>query len=187
MNPTGKNNLNDIFITFRKKLLSFIRSRISSEEDAKDLLQDVFLRFLQTEEKITIEQVSAWLYKVTKNRITDYRRKIREEKLPSITKQTDDQNVFFKEITDILIEKDANPDQQYLRNLIWEEIEQAMDELPEEQRNVFEETEINGKSYKEIASATGISVKTLLSRKHYAVLYLRGRLKEIYESVLYDN
>jgi RNA polymerase sigma factor (sigma-70 family) len=186
MNPTGKNNFNDIFITFRKRLLTFIKSRISSEEDAKDLLQDVYLRFLQTEDKTTIEQVYAWLYKVTKNRITDYRRKKREERLPA-TDPTDDDDVFLKEITDILIEKDANPDQQYLRDVIWEEIEQAMSELPEEQREIFEETEINGKSYKEIASSTGIPIKTLLSRKHYAVLYLRNRLKEIYRSVLYND
>lgn len=187
MKLTGKNNPTAIFTAFRQKLLTFITCRVSSEEDAEDLLQDVFLRFLQTEENVSIEQISAWLYKVTRNRITDYRRKKGETALSAPSDNEDEDDVPLKEITNILIEKDADPEQEYLRKFIWEEIEKALDELPKEQRDVFEQTEFENKSYEDIASTSGVQVKTLLSRKHYAVTFLRKRLKKIYEMILYTD
>jgi RNA polymerase sigma factor (sigma-70 family) len=186
MKQAGKNNVTAIFTALQQKLLTFIANRVSSEEDAEDLLQDVFLRFLQTEENVSIEKISAWLYKVARNRIIDYWRKKRETNIPAPSDDEDDETAI-KEITDILIEKDANPEQEYLRNFIWEEIENAMDELPKEQREVFEQTELENKSYQELALDSKVSIKTLLSRKHYAVLFLRKRLKKIYEMVLYTD
>lgn len=186
MKSKKKNNLTAVFNTFRQKLLSFITYRVSSEEDAEDLLQDIFLRFAQTEETVSVEKISAWLYKVARNRIIDYWRKKKETTLlPPSGEEEDD--LPLKEITNILIEEEANPEQEYLRKCIWEEIESALYELPEEQREVFEQTEFENKSYEEIASECHVPVKTLLSRKHYAVIFLRKRLKKIYETILYTD
>ena len=187
MKQAGKNNLTTVFTTFRQKLLTFITCRVSSEEDAEDLLQDVFLRLLQTEENVSVEQISAWLHKVARNRIIDYRRKKGETSLSAPSDDESQDDIPLKQITDILIENGADPEQEYLRKFIWEEIEKALDELPKEQRDVFEQTEFENKAYEDIASASGVPLKTLLSRKHYAVVSLRKRLKKIYEMILYTD
>ncbi|MCI2082925.1 MAG: RNA polymerase sigma factor [Bacteroidales bacterium] len=190
MKQAGKNNLANVFTTFRQQLLNFIRCRISSEEDANDLLQDVFLSFLQTEENESIEKISSWLYRVTRNRIIDYRRKKGMATLNEPyydEEEHDGDDLPVKEITGILMENDGYPEDELLRKLIWEEIEDALDELPKEQREIFEQTEFENKSYNDIAAATNVPINTLLSRKHYAVLYLRKRLKQIYEAILYDH
>jgi len=187
MKQAEKNNLTTVFTAFRQKLLTFIASKVSSEEDAEDLLQDVFLRFLQTEESVSIEKISAWLYKVARNRIIDYWRKKGETTLLTSSDEDNEDDISLKEITNILIEKEANPEQEYLRKFIWEEIENALCELPKEQRFVFEQTEFENKSYEELASDLNVPVKTLLSRKHYAVLFLRKKLEKIYKMILYTD
>lgn len=187
MKKEKTNNRSVVFTTFRKKLLSFISYRVSSAEDAEDILQDIFVRFLQTEENVSVEKISAWLYKVARNRIIDYWRKKGKTTRLVPSGDDDDGDASLKEITNILIEKDANPEKEYLRKIIWEEIENALEELPLNQKNVFEQTEFENKSYEELAQESNVSVSTLLSRKHYAVLFLRKRLKNIYEMILYED
>lgn len=179
------NNIADIFKKYRQRLLTFIRDR-APEEDAEDILQDVFLRFVQTEKVAPVVQISGWLYQVARNNIIDRGRKQKEERIPRASvRQGDD--TFVREVTEVLVDEDRSPEKEYLRTLVWEELEKALDELPSEQRYVFEQTELNGMSFKELSAESGVPVETLLSRKHYAVKYLRKQLKEIYDALLYDE
>lgn len=106
--------------------------------------------------------------------------------MPQIAVQRNDDS-FLREVTEILVDEDLSPDKEYLRTLVWEELEKALSELPPEQRIVFEQTELQGITFKELSASSGIAVKTLLSRKHYAVKYLRQQLKKVYEALLYDE
>jgi RNA polymerase sigma factor (sigma-70 family) len=154
------------------RLRSFVRRRVSDEGDAEDILQDVFYALVEANWLTRpVEQAGAWLFRVARNRIIDFFRKKRP--------------VQFAEegIEDLLPSADAGPEEAYVRSLLWEELEQALAELPEEQRSVFIAHEIEGRSFKELAAETGVSVNTLLSRKRYAVLHLRERLKEINEEL----
>lgn len=182
---TMGNNVADIFNRYRRKLLAFVRDRVP-DDDAEDILQDVFLRLIQTESSDSVMQVSGWLYQTARNRITDYYRKQREEELPPVGSERGD-GTFIREVSDVLNDDERSPEKEYLRALVWEELEKALGELPDEQRTVFEQTELCGISFRELSEKSGVSVKTLLSRKHYAVKYLRERLKEIYEAILYDE
>lgn len=181
-----KNNVADIFKKYRQKLLAFIRDKVRQEEDAEDILQDVFLRLIQTEKNTSIMQISGWLYQVARNSIIDRNRKQQEEHMPQIAVQRNDDS-SLREVTEILVDEDLSPDKEYLRTLVWEELEKALSELPTEQRIVFEQTELQGIIFKELSTSSGIAVKTLLSRKHYAVKYLRQQLKKVYEALLYDE
>lgn len=181
-----KNNIAEVFEKYRRKLLAFISDRVPEEEDAKDILQDVFLSLIQTEETTSVMQISGWLYQVARNNIIDRSRKQKEDRIPqSAIRKGED--TFVYEVTEILADENQAPDKEYLKALVWEELAQALDELPSEQRLVFEQTELNGVSFKDLSAQTGVSVKTLLSRKHYAVKHLRKRLKEVYEALLYDD
>lgn len=166
--------------TERKRLLEFIRKRVHREQDAEDILQDVFYQ-LVAGYSITepIEKLASWLFTVARNKITDWYRKRRQEPLPV---NRDDPSVSLN-IEEILFDPQENPDQVYVRSLIWEELAEALDELPYEQREVFVMHELEGKSFKEIAELTGEPVSTLISRKRYAVLFLRERLIELYEEI----
>ena len=177
------NNIADIFNMYRRKLLVFINDRVSREEDAEDILQDVFLRLIQTEETTSVMQISGWLYRVARNCIIDRSRKQQEERIPQVIIQQGD-DLFIREITEVLNDENQSPEKEYLRTLVWEELEKALDELPLEQRVIFEQTELNGVTFRELSIENGIPVETLLSRKHYAVKHLRKRLKEIYEDLL---
>lgn len=178
------NNITKIFGQYKRKLLSFIKERMP-KEDAEDILQDVFLHLIQAEERDEITQVSGWLYQAARNRIIDYYRKQREEELPYSDMEQKNE-MFIREVSEVLNDEEQSPEKDYIRAVVWEELEKALKELPAEQREVFEQTELNGISFKELAERKGIAVKTLLSRKHYAVIFLRKRLKEIYEALLYD-
>jgi RNA polymerase sigma factor (sigma-70 family) len=162
------------------RLRNFIRRRVSDRGDAEDILQDVFSELVQAYRLMRpIEQAGAWLYRVARNRITDLFRKKKPEALA-------DQRVLLTDgetltLEDLLPSKDGGPEEAYLRALLMEELEEALDELPEEQREVFVAHEFEGRSFAEIAADTGASVNTLLSRKHYAVLHLRRRLENIYQ------
>lgn len=165
----------------RARLWKFIRKRVSDQRDAEDILQEVFYELLEAYRMMKpIEQVSAWLFRVARNRITDLFRKRRPE-----ASQSDP--VAFAEdgeslrLEDLLPSPDAGPEAAYARSVLLEELEAAFDELPQEQREVFIAHEIEGLSFKELAAATGTSVNTLLSRKHYAVVQLRERLRAIYD------
>jgi len=171
----------------RPRLKAFIHKRVSNKEDAEDILQDVFYQLAKVDTAMNpIEQVAAWLYRVARNMIINKQIKKHEEELPSY--QNDDDNEIFKDISEMLFSKQTSPspETEYLRSLMWEELENALAELPLEQREVFEKNELDGLSFKEISKETGVPVNTLLSRKRYAVLHLRKRLSELYEEIIYS-
>lgn len=163
-----------------RRLRNFIRRRVADPRDAEDILQDVFYELVEAYRMMKpIEQVTAWLYRVARNRITDmFRKSGREQPADAIADVAEDGETLLLE--EILPSSDAGPDAVYARNVLLEEIDDALEELPEEQREVFVAHEWMGYSFKEIAEQTGVSVNTLLSRKHYAVLHLRERLRSIY-------
>jgi RNA polymerase sigma factor (sigma-70 family) len=161
----SKKSVAEIFSNTNERLLKFIRSRVGSFEDAEDILQDVFYKFIQANNMVKldpIENTVAWLYKVARNRIIDLRKKKKEESLSAYYNEDDDEYVF-EEIAD-LYEGEA------------EEIHAAIAELPKEQREVFEMTELLDFSVKEVSELTNTPINTVLSRKHYAVKHLRKRL-----------
>ena len=175
------NNVTQIIKEYSRRLLGFIKQRVSGPEDAEDILQDVFYQFAGSTEPI--EQAGSWLFTVARNKITD---KYRKHKLPLAddifgATEADDESFDWKEM---LLASDANPETEYLRNLFWEELQLALDELPAEQKDVFVQNEIDGIAFKDIAAQTGVSVATLISRKRYAVLHLRERLQVLKNELL---
>ena len=164
----------------RPRLRNFIRRRVPDPSDAEDILQEVFSELVEAYRMMKpLEQVTAWLFRVARNRITDlFRSKKREASTePAVT--TEDGETLQWE--DLLPAPDAGPESAYARSVLLEEMDAALDELPEEQREVFVAHEFLGYSFKELAEQTGVRVNTLLSRKHYAVLHLRERLQSIYD------
>lgn len=166
------------FRTERKRLFDFIRRRVRTEEDAEDILSDVFYQLISSYSVTDpIEKMTSWLFTVARNKIIDWYRKKRPESLP---RDLNDPSMPLN-LEDILYDPTQNPDQVYARSLVWTELAEALDELPEEQKQVFVMHELEGKSFKEIAEITGELQNTLLSRKRYAVLYLREQLQELYD------
>ena len=165
----------------RGRLRNFIRSRVPDSADAEDILQDVFSELVEAY-RLTqpIEQVTAWLFEVARNRITDlFRRRRRETSIvPEAAAPDDESRARWAE--DLLPSPDAGPDAAYARRVLAAALDDALDELPDEQREVFIAHELLGFSFKEIAARTGENVNTLLARKHYAVLHLRRRLQSVY-------
>jgi RNA polymerase sigma factor (sigma-70 family) len=163
----------------RTRLRNFIRRRVPDEEDVEDILQDVFYELIQAY-RLTqpIEQVGAWLFRVARNRITDLFRKNKPDRLEQGAMGEDGELLMLE---DVLPSPDAGPEAAYARAVLLDEIEDALDELPAEQRDVFIAHEIDGRSFKQLAAESGLSVNTLLSRKHYAVVHLRQRLRAMYE------
>jgi RNA polymerase sigma factor (sigma-70 family) len=163
----------------RPRLRNFIRRRVRDESDVEDILQEVFYEFVEAYRMMKpIERAGAWLFQVARNRITDLFRKKRPEALPSLTATRDEDTPLLE---DMLPSRDAGPEAAYARSVLLEEINEALEELPREQREVFVAHELEGRSFKELAAETGVAVNTLLSRKHYAVLHLRERLENIYD------
>jgi RNA polymerase sigma factor (sigma-70 family) len=161
------------------KLWRFIRRRVADDEDAQDILQEVFSEFIEAIRFLApIEQVGAWLYRVARNRIIDRFRKKTSTPFSQILPSDEGEGVSFEEL---LPSVDGGPDAQYLRSVLIEELEAALDELPEEQRTVFLAHELEGRTFKELAAETGTSINTLLARKRYAVRHLRRRLRNIYD------
>ncbi len=153
----------------RGRLRNFIRRRVPDPSDAEDILQDVFYELVEAYRLLKpLEQVSAWLFRVASNRIIDRFRK----------KKPEEESLGLE---DLLPSPDAGPEAAYARSVLLDELDAALDELPEEQRDVFIAHELQGRSFRELAAESGVSVNTLLSRKHYAVMHLRRRLQEIYE------
>jgi len=162
----------------RARLRNFIRKRVADEADAEDILQDVFYEFVQAYRLMKpIEQAGAWLFRVARNRIIDLYRKRRNSPLREAGVV---ENGDLLNLEDLLPSADAGPEAVFARNLLLAEIDDALEELPDEQREVFIAHELEGRSFKELAAEAGVSVNTLLSRKHYAVLHLRRRLQTIY-------
>ena len=162
------------------RLRNFIRRRVADESDAEDILQDVFYELVEAYRMMKpVEQLSAWLFRVARNRITDIFRKKRPEAIGNDPVVAENGELLLLE--DLLPSPDAGPEAVYARNVLLEELHAALDELPEEQREIFIAHELEGYSFKELAAATGSSVNTLLSRKHRAVLRLRERLQSVHE------
>lgn len=178
------NKIAEIFEKHRRQLLAFIRNRTSGEE-AEDVLQDVFLRFVEADRVSPITQVASWLFQTARNKLIDNSRKHKEEPMPEMA-EGHESDVMFKKIGDLMTSDDDSPEKEQLRNVVWEELEDALAALPDEQRSVFEQTEFEGRSFKDLSEQTHVSVNTLISRKHYAVKFLRNRLRDVYEDLVMD-
>jgi len=167
----------------RSRLHNFIRRRVPDPRDAEDILQDVFYELVEANRLLMpIEHITGWLFRVARNRITDlFRKKKPESFSDTAVAHNDDDDDELLRFEDLLPSPDAGPEALYARSVLLDELELAVDELPEEQREVFVAHELEGRSFKEMAAETGVSVNTLLSRKRYAVLHLRERLQSIYD------
>jgi RNA polymerase sigma factor (sigma-70 family) len=181
---THSSGIPAVYEEYSKELKGYIARRVSFREDVEDILQDVFYKLSQIDlEESPIERISSWLYSVAKNQIIDHYRKKKEELRPVVSEGNNEEE-FVDDILNVLSEKSDSPEIQYLQSMIWIEMENALDEIPQEQRSVFELTELEGFSFKEISESTGIPVNTLLSRKRYAILYLREKLRPVYVELL---
>jgi RNA polymerase sigma factor (sigma-70 family) len=166
----------------QRRLWSFIRRRVADPGDAEDILQEVFYELVEAYRLMKpVEQVTAWLFRVARNRITDlFRRRGRDGAMEPEFEADSEEGGRLEEL---LPSPALGPDADYARRVLLDELDEALDELPEEQREVFVAHELMGYSFKELAAQTGVSVNTLLSRKHYAVLHLRERLQDIYDEI----
>ena len=173
--------ISDAVAREQSRLRNFIRRRVADPGDAEDILQDVFYELVEAYRMMKpVEQVTAWLFRVARNRVTDlFRRRSRE------TARTDPGRVLADGeellLEEVLPSPEAGPDAAYARSVLLDELDHALEELPAEQREVFVAHELMGYSFKELSAQTGVSVNTLLSRKRYAVLHLRERLQAIYD------
>ena len=162
------------------RLRNFIRRRVPDPRDVEDILQEVFYELVEANRLLMpIEHVTGWLFRVARNRITDLFRKKKPKSFSDTAVADEDDEL--RQLEDLLPSPDAGPEALYARSVLLAALELAVDELPEEQREVFVAHELEGRSFKEIAAQTGVSVNTLLSRKRYAVLHLRERLQSIYD------
>ena len=174
-----KRNIIQAVTNYSKRLFHFIRQRVNSDEDAEDILQDVWFQFSNVMNTEPVEQISAWLYRVARNRIIDSYRKNSHENNDVLSEVDGGSEIDYR-----LISENGMPEEEYLRTLFWEELQQALDELPEEQRQVFIWNELEEIPFEEIAQRTGEKVNTLISRKRYAVLHLRKRLEQLYKEII---
>jgi len=181
--PEEKNNhIIQTIKAYGKGLLGFIRRRVKTDADAEDILQDVWYQLSAVVNAQPIEQTGAWLYKVATNKIIDKNRKKTEDLFDlNVSDEDDEEAIDFKAI---LLTEGTTPETAYIRNLFWEQLFLALDELPEEQRQVFIWQELDNIPFNEIAARTGEKIQTLVSRKRYAVLHLRKRLKQLYEEII---
>ncbi|WP_205194664.1 sigma-70 family RNA polymerase sigma factor [Burkholderia sp. Ax-1719] len=167
----------------RTRLVNFIRRRIRDQDDAEDILQDVFHEFVQAYRlPAPIEQASAWLFRAARNRIVDRFRKKKEQPLAEFAETGDDADSEYR-LDLALPSHDAGPEAVYARSLLLKALQEALDELPTEQRDVFIAHELEGRSFKDLAAQSGVALNTLLARKRYAVLHLRARLQPVYDEL----
>ncbi len=174
--------ISEIVAQERSRLRNFIRRRVANPRDAEDILQDVFYKLVEANRLLMpIDHVTGWLFRVARNRITDLFRKQKPESFSDAAIEDDEELLRYE---DLLPSPDAGPEALYARKVLLDELELAVEELPAEQRAVFVAHELEGRSFKEMAAETGVSVNTLLSRKRYAVLQLRDRLQTIYDEFM---
>lgn len=166
---------------YGKRLFGFIRSKVNNNEDAEDLLQDVWYRFSQITNLDELESVSGWLFQVARNRVTDFYRKKKTKAIEDFSYESDEGELGFKEI--LLADDTHHPELKQFKNLFWEQLMEALDELPAKQREVFVLNELEDLTLLEIADKTGENLKTIISRKGYAVKYLRQRLENLYNEI----
>jgi RNA polymerase sigma factor (sigma-70 family) len=174
-----------VYKEYKDELKGYISKRIGFKEDVEDILQNIFYNLSRINLiENPIEHISSWLYTVAQNQITDFYRKKREEPMPSFSDDESSEDDFVSTVFELLSDPDDNPETKYIQSLVWIELEAALSHLPIEQRTVFELTELEGFSFKEISETTGISINTLLSRKRYAISYLREQLRDLYIELL---
>ena len=167
---------------YGRQLMAFIRGKVNSEEDAEDILQDTWYQFSNLANIDDLESISGWLYSVTRNRITDFYRKRKTGRLEDYT-YTDDEGI--SEIRDLLLmDNSDDPELKLFSEMVWEELFLALQELPENQRTVFVQNEIDDKTLQQIADEQGENLKTIISRKGYAVKHLRKRLEPLYNEFM---
>ena len=172
--------ISDIVAKERSRLRNFIRRRVADPSDAEDIVQEVFYELVEANRLLMpIEHVTGWLFRVARNRIIDLLRKKKPQAFSDAAVEGEGGEML--QIEDLLPSPDAGPEALYFRHVLLDELELALDELPEEQHDVFVAHELEGRSFKVMAAETGVSVNTLLSRKRYAVLHLRERLQSIYD------
>ncbi len=171
--------ISEVISEQRSRLRNFIRRRVPDEADVEDVLQDVFFKLVEANRLLMpIEHITGWLFRVARNRITDLFRKKQPDLFGDISLEAEEGEM---QIEDLLPSPDSGPEALYVRNLLLDELEDALDELPDAQREVFIAHELDGRSFKEMSAESGINVNTLLARKRHAVLRLRERLQSIYE------
>lgn len=178
-------NLEDIIKDYTPRLRSYVRSRVNNRDDADDIVQDTIYQFLRAISIVDnpVGKITSWLYTVAHNLIINHGKKRREDEMPHIGKADDEP--FMSDLSEIMIASDDDsPDILMLRDMVWEELDKALAELPEAQRQALEMTEIKGLSVKEAASQMGVTQGTFLSRKHYAVMHIRKRLQGLYEELV---
>ncbi|HZE85093.1 MAG TPA: sigma-70 family RNA polymerase sigma factor [Puia sp.] len=183
MTQSTRRNITTVISQFGKRLMGFIRQRVNNEADAEDVLQDVWYQLTTTVDTQPIEQLSNWLFTVARNKITDRYRKKKPESLEGLLGTDEGEEDGFS-FAKILSDTNPGPEMEYLHTLFWKTLEDALQELPEEQRTVFVWNELEGLSFKAIAERTGENVNTLISRKRYAVLYLRQKLQDLYNEII---
>src|SRR5437588_9972942 len=172
--------ISEIIAQERSRLRNFIRRRVPDPADAEDIVQEVFYKLVEANRLLMpIDHVTGWLFRVARNRITDLFRKKKPESFSDTSLEDEDGELL--QIEDLLPSPDAGPEALYVRSVLLDELELALDELPEQQRDVFVAHELEGRSFKQMADEAGVSVNTLLSRKRYAVLHLRERLRNVYD------
>ncbi|UKN00679.1 sigma-70 family RNA polymerase sigma factor [Paracrocinitomix mangrovi] len=176
--------VSDIILKEGNKLFNFIRKRVNSKLDAEDILQDVYFQLAKISHDInSIERMSAWLFQIARNKITDNYRKKKSLSFSDLDRAGDAEEgtMFFQ---DFITDEGDLQDDLLTRDNVWQELEEALEELPQEQREVFELHEFQGMSFKEISEKTGVQVNTLLSRKRYATIFLRKKLDHLYQEIL---
>jgi RNA polymerase sigma factor (sigma-70 family) len=183
MSDERKNQIAGIVAQAGERLVRFIRARVPTDADAEDILQDVWRQLVTTLEDGPLESVSAWLYTVARNRITDHYRKPQMASLDALPEGVEPDDAAF-EFPDFVLRRDPTPEAEELRSLFWEQLHVALAELPQEQRQVFVWHELEGLSFQDIAKLTGENLNTLLARKRYAVLHLRRRFQWLHDEFL---
>jgi RNA polymerase sigma factor (sigma-70 family) len=184
--PEQDQRISDVVRQERSRLRGFIRRRVADPLDAEDILQDVFYKLVEANRLLMpIDDVTAWLFRVARNRIIDFFRKRQPETFSDAAPYggSSDEDDDLPAFEDLLPSPDADPEALFARRALLEELAMALDELPAEQRDVFIAHELEGRSFREMAEVTGVSINTLLARKRYAVLHLRERLQQIYDEM----
>jgi RNA polymerase sigma factor (sigma-70 family) len=173
------------FLREKDRLLTFIRNRVSTLEEAEDILQDVFFQFVAGYETIeSLDRVTSWLFSVARNKIIDrYRKESLRPTRTDLARQSGSDEDIPLTLQDILPDLGNTPEDAYLREVLWDAIVDALEELPADQREIFILNEMEDRSFREISEETGISIKTLLSRKRYAILALRKKLQLLYDEM----
>lgn len=181
MADTTRQNIVDTVRQYGNRLFGFIRGRVKTDEDAEDILQDVWVQLNNAVNIDEIEQMSGWLFQVARNKIIDRQRKKSTDSLDSLRYENEDGEFDFR---DILLADDSTPETEYIKNVFWQELFEALEELPENQQQVFVMNELEDKTMQQIADETGEKLKTIISRKGYAVKHLRKRLETLYNELL---